>query len=56
MKKITKKALNLFNKNQNSNKYYYVTEDLNLNLLDHDKNKKVQDFLNLIYLNGMIPP
>ena len=45
----------LFNKNKNSNKNYHIAGDFNLNLLDHDKNKKVRDFLNLIYRNGMIP-
>ena len=45
----------LFNKNKNSNKNYHIAGDFNLNLLDHDKNKKVRDFLNLIYQNGMIP-
>ena len=39
----------LFNKNKNSNKNYHIAGDFNLNLLDHDKNKKVQDLLNLIY-------
>ena len=29
--------------------------DFNLNLLDHESNKKVHDFLNIIYRNGMIP-
>ena len=43
----------LFNKNKNSNNNYHIA-DFNLNLLDHDKNKKVRDFLNLIYQNGMI--
>ena len=45
----------LFNKNKNTNKNYHIAGDFNLNLLDHDKNKKVRDFLNLIYQNGMIP-
>ena len=45
----------LFNKNKNSNKNYHVAGDFNLNLLDHEKNKKVQDFLQLMYQNGMIP-
>ena len=45
----------LFNKNKNSNKNHRIAGDFNLNLLDHDKNKKVRDFLNLIYQNGMIP-
>ena len=45
----------LFSKNKNFNKNYHIAGDFNLNLLDHDKNKKVGDFLNLIYQNGMIP-
>ena len=45
----------LFNKNKNSNKNYHIAGDFNLNLLNHDKNKKVQDLLNLIYQNGIIP-
>ena len=45
----------LFNKSKNSNKNYHIAGDFYLNLLDHDKNKKVRDFLNLIYQNGMIP-
>ena len=44
----------IFNKNKNSNKNYHIAGDFNLNLLDHDKNKKVQHFLNLAYQNGMI--
>ena len=49
-----KKLKTLFDKNKNSNKSYYIAGDFNLNLLDNDKNKKVQDFFNLIYQNGMI--
>ena len=45
----------LFNENNNSNKNYHIAGDFNLNLLDHDKNKKFRDFLNLVYQNGMIP-
>ena len=45
----------LFNKNKNSNKNDHIAGDFNLNLLDHDKNKKVRDFVNVIYQNGMIP-
>ena len=45
----------LFNKNKNSNKNYHIAEDFNLNLLDHDNNKKVQDFFNLKYESDMIP-
>ena len=44
-----------FNKNKNSNKNYHIGGDFSLNLLDHFRNKKVQDFSNLIYQNGMIP-
>ena len=33
----------------------HIADNFNLNLLDHDKNKKVLNFLNLIYQNGMIP-
>ena len=44
-----------FSKNKNSNKNYHIAGDFNLNLLDHNKNKKVQDFLNLIYQNGTTP-
>ena len=40
----------LFNKNKNSNKNDHIAGDFNLNLSDHDKNKKVRDFLNLIYM------
>ena len=29
--------------------------DFNLNLLDHESNKKVHNFFNIIYRNGMIP-
>ena len=34
----------LFNKKKSSNKNYHIAGDFNLNLLDHDKNKKVQGF------------
>ena len=39
----------IFNKNKKSNKNYHIAGYFNLNLLDYDKNKKVQGFLNLIY-------
>ena len=45
----------IFNKNKESNKNYHIAGYFNLNLLDYDKNKKVQGFLNLIYQNGMPP-
>ena len=34
----------IFNKNKNSNKKYHIAGDFNLNLLDHDENKKVTFF------------
>ena len=37
-----------------SNKAFYIAGNCNLNLLDHDTNKKVQNFLDLFYQNGMI--
>ena len=45
----------LFNQNKNSNKTFHIAGDFNLNLLDHNENKKVQNFLNIIYQNGMLP-
>ena len=33
----------------------HITGDFNMNLLDYEKCKKVQEFLNLIYKNSMIP-
>ena len=33
----------------------HIAEDFNMNLLDYEKCKKVQEFLNLIYENSMIP-
>ena len=40
---------------QNANKDLHIAGDFDLNLLDHESNKKVHDFLNIIYRNGMIP-
>ena len=31
------------------NKAFYIAGNFNLNLLDHDTNKKVQNFLDLFY-------
>ena len=36
-------------------KPFHIAGDFNLNMLDHDKCSKVQNFLNLLYENGMIP-
>ena len=38
-----------------SNKAFHIAGVFNLNLPDHDTNKKVKNFLNLVYQNGMIP-
>ena len=46
---------NLFLKTKNSNKNVYIAGDLNLSLLDHSLNKKVQNYLNLIYQNSFNP-
>ena len=40
---------------QNGNKDLHIAGDFNLNLLDHGSARKVHDFLNIIYGNGMIP-
>ena len=33
----------------------HIAGDFNLNLLDHNTNREVRNFLSLIYQNGMIP-
>ena len=33
----------------------HIAGDFNLNLLDHNTNRKIHNFLSLIYQNGMIP-
>ena len=40
---------------QNANKDLHIAGDFNFNLLNHESNKKVHDFWNIIYRNGMIP-
>ena len=45
----------VFSITKNSNKIQHIARDFNFNLLDYDFSRKVQDFLNLIYQNGMIP-
>ena len=44
-----------FSRTKSCNKYIHFAGDFNLNLLDHDTNKMVQNFLNLIYQNSFIP-
>ena len=38
-----------------SKKAFHIVSHFNLNVLDYDTTKKVQNFLNLVYQNGMIP-
>ena len=38
---------NIFSKIKKSNKLFHIAGDFNLNLLDHDTNRKVQRFLNI---------
>ena len=45
----------LFHENKNSNKNFHIAGDFNLNLLYHNENKKVQNFLNIIHQNDMLP-
>ena len=45
----------IFHKTKKSNKKFHIAGDFNLNVLDHDNCKKVQNFLNLLYQNNMIP-
>ena len=51
MKKFLKYVFSI---TKNSKKVHHIAGDLNLNLLDHENNRIMQDFLNLIYQNGMI--
>ena len=44
-----------FSQTISCNKYIHIAGDFNLNLLDHNTNNKLQDFLNLIYQNSLIP-
>ena len=44
-----------FYRTKNCNIDIHIAGDFNLNLLDHDTNKKVQEVLNLIYQNNLIP-
>ena len=44
-----------FSGTKNCNKDIHIAGDFNCNLLDHGTNEKVQDSLNLIYQNNLIP-
>ena len=51
-----KKFLNcIFHKTKKSNKKLHIAVDFNLNVLDHDNCKKVQNFLDLLFQNNIIP-
>ena len=39
----------VFKKTKNSYKILHIADDFNMNLLDYEKCKKVQEFLNFIY-------
>ena len=43
-----------FSRTKSCNKNIHIAGDFNLNLLDHNTNKKVQGFLNLLYQNSLI--
>ena len=47
---------NSFLNTKNSNENVYIGRDFNLNFLDHSLNKKLQNYLNLIYQNSFIIP
>ena len=44
-----------FSQIRNSNKQFHNAGDFNLNVLDYEICKKIHEFLNIIYGNGMIP-
>ena len=44
-----------FSRTKSCNKDIHIAGDFNLDLLDHDANKKVKDFLNIIYQSSLIP-
>ena len=46
---------NFFLNAKGSTKNDYIAGDFNLNLLDHSLNKKVRNYLNLIYQNSFLP-
>ena len=46
---------NLFVKNETMNKHIVLAGDFNLNVLDFENNKKVQNIINLMFRYGMIP-
>ena len=45
----------ILKKTKKNLKPFHTAGDFNLNILDHDKSRKVHNFLNLLYQNGMMP-
>ena len=54
MEPIENLLIDAFTKTKNLNKIYHIAGGFNLNVPDHDKNRKVQDFLNLTFYNGLM--
>ena len=50
-----KHVKNILSKNEATKKEVILIDDFNINLLDFDKNKIVQSFVNLMFRFGMIP-
>ena len=46
---------NLFAKNDTVDRHIFLAGDVNLNVLDFENNKKVQNFINLMFRYRMIP-
>ena len=46
---------NLSAKNDTVNRHIFLAGDVNLNVLDFENNKKVWNFINLMFRYGMIP-
>ena len=46
---------NLFAKNDTVNKHIVLAGDFNLNVLDFESNKKIENFINPMFCYGMIP-
>ena len=46
---------NLFAKNDTVNKHIVLADNFNLNVLDFENNKNLQNFMNIMFRYGMIP-
>ena len=47
MKSFKNNVRNIFEKKFKNSKSIYITGDLNLNILDFDKNKRIKDFFSM---------